>query len=102
MFYADCVESGRKGLAALGTTTVDNGAAGTGAHTQTEAVLHVATAIIGLECPLHINAPGLFGHAKARLLMSQALLRYPHPYPKSKTRAFSFCTFLLHICRIYT
>ena len=95
MFYVDCVESDRKGLAALGTTMVDNSATGTGTHTQTEAVLHVATAIIGLKCPLHINAPGLFGHAKAWLLMSQALLKYPHPYPKSKTRAFSFCCFLV-------
>ena len=42
-----------KALAALGATTVDDGAAGTGAHTQTETVLHVTTAVVRLECPLH-------------------------------------------------
>ena len=46
-------ESGGEGLAALGATTVDDGAAGTGAHTQTETVLHVTTAVVRLECPLH-------------------------------------------------
>lgn len=46
-------KSGRQVLAALGATTVDHGAAGTGAHAQTEAVLHVTTTVVGLEGPLH-------------------------------------------------
>lgn len=45
--------SGRQGLAALGATTVDDGAAGTGAHACAEPVLHVTAAVIRLECPLH-------------------------------------------------
>mgnify|MGYP007081696172 CR=1 FL=1 len=46
-------QSGRQVLAALGATTVDHSAAGTSAHTQTEAVLHVTTTVVGLEGPLH-------------------------------------------------
>lgn len=45
--------SGAEALAALRTTTVDHSAARTGAHTLTEAVLHVATAVVRLESPLH-------------------------------------------------
>ena len=58
--------SGRQGLTALGATTVDDGAAGTGAHAHAETMLHRATAVVGLECPLHSYAPG-FCHADARL-----------------------------------
>lgn len=43
----------RQNLAALGAATVDGRAAGTGAHAHAETVLHVTTAIVGLECPLH-------------------------------------------------
>lgn len=46
-------DSGREGLATLGPTTVDQGAARAGAHAGAESVLHVATAVVGLECPLH-------------------------------------------------
>ena len=40
-------------LAALGAATVDQSAACAGAHTLTETVLHVTTAVVWLECPLH-------------------------------------------------
>ena len=47
------MESGGEGLAALGTTTIDDGAAGAGAHAGAEAVLHVTAAVVRLEGPLH-------------------------------------------------
>jgi hypothetical protein len=46
-------KSGSEGLAALGAATVDQSAACAGAHALTETVLHVATAVVRLECPLH-------------------------------------------------
>jgi hypothetical protein len=46
-------KSGGEGLAALGAATVDHRAACAGAHALTETVLHVATAVVRLECPLH-------------------------------------------------
>jgi|GEM_PF-5899627 hypothetical protein len=42
-----------QGLAALGATTIDGRTTGTGTHAHAEAVLHVTTTIIRLECPLH-------------------------------------------------
>ena len=45
--------SGRQGLTALGAATVDDGATGTSTHAHAESVLHVTTAVIRLECPLH-------------------------------------------------
>lgn len=50
----------------LVTAAVDHRAAGTGAHAHAETMLHRATAVVGLECPLHSYAPG-FCHADARL-----------------------------------
>lgn len=47
------LRSGSEGLAALGAATVDQSAARTGAHALTETVLHVTTAVVRLECPLH-------------------------------------------------
>lgn len=46
-------KSGSEGLAALGAATVDQSATRAGAHTLTETVLHVTTAVVRLECPLH-------------------------------------------------
>ena len=47
------LKSGSEGLAALGAATVDQSTACAGAHALTETVLHVATAVVRLECPLH-------------------------------------------------
>ena len=59
-------QSGGQRLTSLVTAAVDHRAAGTGAHAHAETMLHRATAVVGLECPLHSYAPG-FCHANARL-----------------------------------
>lgn len=65
--------SGAENLTALRAATVDDGTTGTGAHARAEAVLHVTTTIVRLECPLHgdrsyLSSP--YGLCHVRQLMA--------------------------------
>lgn len=63
-------DSGGESLAALGAATVDECAAGTRAHAGAEAVLHVTTTVVRLECPLHSFMLPLLGRWVMRSYMT--------------------------------